>query len=125
LELSADYRVEELHGGDIEAAVIPVRASAVLNLLPGVSPYLLAGVGADIASLSFHNAHAGTADESDILYEAHAGAGIEIGLGPVSLVGDLRYVAATTLDAAAVAGVLGHAYDPSGWYVSIAAGLSF
>ena len=47
LEISADYRQETLRGGDLEATVIPVRVSVVASFLPVVSPYLLAGVGAD------------------------------------------------------------------------------
>ncbi|HWR98822.1 MAG TPA: hypothetical protein VN317_10415 [Candidatus Methanoperedens sp.] len=125
LEVSADYRRESLRGGDLEATVVPVRASAVLNLLPGVSPYLLAGVGADYVRVDFRHELAGWGEESALVYEAHAGAGLEVGLGPFSIVGDLRYCAVGEVTNAAVRAGLGHAYDASGWYASLSAGLSF
>ena len=125
LEISADYRNESLRGGDLEAVVVPVRVSAVLNFFPGVSPYLLAGVGADYTSISFHNELSGQGDETDLVYEAHAGVGLEFGVGPLSVVGDLRYCLVEEVSNAAVESALGHAYDPSGWYVSVSAGFSF
>jgi opacity protein-like surface antigen len=125
LEISADYRNESLRGGDLEAAVVPLRLSAVLNLFPGVSPYLLAGVGADYASISFHNELSGKGDETDLVFEAHAGAGLEFNLGPLSVIGDLRYCAVGEVENDAVKAALGHAYDPSGWYASLAVGFSF
>jgi hypothetical protein len=90
-----------------------------------VSPYLLAGVGADYTSISFHNELSGEGDETDLVYEAHAGVGLELGLGPLSIVGDLRYCLVEEVSNAAVESALGHAYDPSGWYVSVSAGFSF
>jgi hypothetical protein len=125
LEVSADYRDESLGGGDLEATVVPMRLSAVLNLLPGVSPYLLAGVGADYVSVSFHHELAGGGDESTLVYEVHAGGGLEFSLGPVSIVGDLRYCSVGEVSDEAVRAGLGHAYDPSGWYASLSAGFSF
>lgn len=125
LEISADYRNEELRGGDLEAAVVPVRVSAVISMLPVLSPYLLAGVGADYVSISFHNELADRGDESSLVFEAHAGGGVEFGLGPVSVILDLRYCAVEEVSEEAVQSALGHAYDPSGWYASISAGFSF
>jgi opacity protein-like surface antigen len=125
LEISADYRDESLRGGDMEATVVPVRVSAVLNLLPGISPYLLAGVGADYVSVSFLNELAGHGDESTLVYELHAGGGLEFSLGPVSVVGDLRYCSVGEVSDDAVRSALGRPYDPSGWYASLSAAFSF
>jgi len=125
LEIAADYRDETLRDGDLEATVVPVRVSAVLNLLPGVSPYLLAGVGADYVSVSFLHELSGHGDESTLVYELHAGGGLEFSLGPVSIVGDLRYCSVGEFANDAVQSALGHAYDPSGWYASVSAGFSF
>jgi opacity protein-like surface antigen len=125
LELSADYREESLAGGALEATVVPARVSAVLNFLPGFSPYLLAGVGADFVSIGFAGAWAGRSDESDIALAWHAGGGLEIGLGPVSVVGDLRYCGVAEVGNEAVRAALGRAYDPSGWYASVSAAISF
>jgi hypothetical protein len=123
LELSADYRKEQLHKGAIESTVVPLRASAVLNLFPGVSPYLLAGLGVDYNSISFP--HSAFADETNFVFEAHAGVGLELSLGPLSIIGDVRYCAVSKVSNAHLNQVLGHDYDPSGWYASIAAGISF
>ena len=125
LEFSADYREESLAGGALEATVVPVRVSAVLNFLPGLSPYLLAGVGADFVSIGFGGAWAEQGDESDLALEWHAGGGLEIGLGPVSVVGDLRYCGVAEVGNDAVRDALGRAYDPSGWYASVSAAISF
>jgi len=124
-ELSADYREESLAGGALEATVVPARVSAVFNFLPGLSPYLLAGVGADFVSIDFTGAWAGQGDESDLALEWHAGGGFEIGLGPVSFVGDLRYCGVAEVGNDAVRAALGRAYDPSGWYASVSAAISF
>jgi opacity protein-like surface antigen len=125
LEVSADYRRETLLDGDIEAMVIPLRVSALFNFLPGLSPYLVAGAGADYVDLDYRNGLAGFNDESDLVFEVHAGAGIEIGLGPVSLGADLRYCRATGLSSDALSTALGHDYDPSGWSATLTAGFSF
>ena len=125
LELSADYREESLAGGALEATVVPVRVSAVLNFFPGLSPYLLAGIGADFVSIGFGDSWAGQGDVSDLALEWHAGGGLEIGLGPVSFVGDLRYCGVGEIGDDAVEAALGRAYDPSGWYASLSAGISF
>jgi opacity protein-like surface antigen len=125
LEISADYRQETLRGGDLEATVIPVRVSVVVNLLPVVSPYLLAGVGADYVGIDFRNEFAGTSGDSSLVLEFHAGAGVEFSLGPLSLVGDLRYCGVGAVSSESVRQALGHDYDPSGWYASLSAGISF
>lgn len=125
LEVSADYRRETLLDGDIEATVIPLRVSALFNFLPGLSPYLVAGAGADYVDLDFRNELAGFSDESDLVFEVHAGAGIEIGLGPVSLGADLRYCRATAISGDELNAALGHDYDPSGWTASLTLGFSF
>lgn len=125
LELSADYRNERLRGGDIEAMVVPLRASAVLNLMAVVSPYLLGGVGMDYVNLDFRNEFGSLGDDSDIVFEIHAGAGIEVGLGPLSLGADLRYCRATEVSTDALRSTLGHGYDPSGWAATLVAGFSF
>ena len=125
LEISADYREEKLRGGDLEAMVVPVRVSAILVLMPVLSPYLLAGVGADYVGIDFHNEFAGRSDESSLVFEAHAGGGVEFSLGPLSIVGDLRYCSVGDVSEAAVRSALGHAYDASGWYASLSAGISF
>ena len=125
LEFSADYRKEKLLGGDMEAMVIPVRASLVLNLMPVLSPYLIAGVGADFVRASFHNKLAAIENQSATLFEAHAGGGVEVTLGPFSVIGDVRYCRVAAMDNAAVNQALGHNYNPSGWYASLSAGISF
>jgi hypothetical protein len=125
LELSADYRTESLREGALEAVVIPVRVSAVLNPLPIAGPYLVAGAGADYTSVSFHQALAGTGDESALALELHAGGGFELSLGLVSIAADLRYCAVEGVANDAVKAALGHAYDPSGWYASLSAAVSF
>jgi len=125
LEVSADYRRETLLDGDIEAMVIPLRVSALLNFLPGLSPYLVAGAGAEYVDLDFRNELAGFSDESDLVFEVHAGAGIEIGLGPASLGADLRYCRATAISGDELNAALGHDYDPSGWTASLTLGFSF
>jgi opacity protein-like surface antigen len=125
LEISADYRQEALRGGDLEATVIPVRVSVVASFLPVVSPYLLAGVGADYVGIDFRNEFAGTSGDSSLVLEFHAGAGVEFSLGPLSLIGDLRYCGVGAVSSESVRRALGHDYDPSGWYASISAGISF
>ena len=125
LEISADYRQEMLRGGDLEATVIPVRVSAVMSFLPVVSPYLLAGVGIDYIDIAFHNELSGLGDDSGVVLEFHAGGGVEFSLGPLTLIGDLRYCGAGALSSDAVRRALGHDYDPSGWYASVSAGISF
>jgi opacity protein-like surface antigen len=125
LEVSADYRRETLLDGDIEAMVIPLRVSALFNFLPGFSPYLVAGAGAEYVDLDIRNELAGFSDESDLVFEVHAGAGIEIGLGPVSLGADLRYCRATAISGDELNATLGHDYDPSGWTASLTLGFSF
>jgi hypothetical protein len=125
LEISADYRQETLRDGDLEATVIPVRVSAVASFLPVVSPYLLAGVGIDYIDIGFHNELSGQGDDSGVVLELHAGVGIEFSLGPLSLIGDVRYCGAGALSSEAVRRALGHDYDPSGWYASVSAGISF
>lgn len=125
LEVSADYRREKLLGGDLEATVIPVRVSALLNFLPVVSPYVLAGVGVDFIRISFDDGIAATDGESGVSFEAHAGAGVEVSLGPVSVIADLRYCSVEPLESEAVRGALGRDYDASGWYASLSAGISF
>jgi hypothetical protein len=125
LELSADYRQETLRGGDLEATVIPVRVSAVASFLPVVSPYLLAGVGIDYVGIAFHNELSGLGDDSGVVLEFHAGGGVEFSLGPLTLIGDLRYCGTGALSSDAVRRALGHDYDPSGWYASVSAGISF
>lgn len=125
VELSADYRRESLLNGDLEATVIPVRASVVVNFLPVVSPYLLAGVGMDYVGIDFHNELAGSGDHTSAVFEAHAGGGVEIALGPLSLIADLRYCRSESVTSDAVQAALGHGYDPSGWTASLSAGISF
>jgi len=125
LEVSADYRRESLRGGDLEATVIPLRVSAVLNLLPVVSPYLLAGAGMDYVGLGFRNELAGIEDDAGVVFEVHAGGGIELSLGLLSLIADLRYCRAEKLSSDAVQAALGRGYDPSGWYASLSAGIEF
>jgi hypothetical protein len=125
LEVSADYRQETMNGGDLKATVVPLRASVVLNFLPVVSPYLLAGAGVDLVGLSFHNEFSATANDTAAVLEVHAGGGVELSLGPLSLIGDLRYCRVGAVSSDAVQAALGHDYDPSGWYASISAGISF
>ncbi|HEY5999663.1 MAG TPA: hypothetical protein VI078_10240 [bacterium] len=125
LELSADYRSESLLDGALEAKVVPVRASAVLNPFPVVGPYLLAGVGADFTSISFHQRLAAQGDESALALELHAGGGLELSLGLVSVAAELRYCAVERVSNDPVEAALGHAYDPSGWYASLSAAISF
>ena len=125
LELSADYRQESLLDGDLEATVVPVRASVLLNFFPGVSPYLLAGVGADYVSFEFRDGQAAAGDLTSLVFELHAGAGVELGLGPVTLIGDVRYCSVEQTSSDAVRQALGHDYDASGWYASLSAGISF
>jgi hypothetical protein len=105
--------------------VLPVRASAVLNPLPFAGPYLVAGVGADYTSISFHEALAGRSDESALALELHAGGGFELSLGLLSITADLRYCAVEDVSNDAVKAALGHPYDPSGWYASVSAAISF
>lgn len=125
LELSADYRQESLLGGDLEATVIPVRAAVVLNLLPVVSPYLLAGVGIDYVGLGFRNELSGSSDRTSAVFEVHAGGGLTLSLGPLSLSGDLRYSWAESVSGEAVQAALGHDYDPSGLTATLSAGIAF
>lgn len=125
LELSADYRREQLRGNDSEATVVPVRATAILSFLPVVSPYVAAGVGADFVRIDFDDAVSAADSESSVLLELHAGAGVEISLGPVSVVADVRYCSVEGMSDAAVREALGHDYDASGWYASLSAGFSF
>ena len=125
LEFSADYRREQLLGGDLEATVIPVRVSAVLNFLPVVSPYLLAGVGVDYVHAGFHHHLSALDSQMEALFEVHAGAGVEITLGPFDIIGDLRYCRVGETSKETVREALGHDYDPSGWYASLSAGISF
>jgi hypothetical protein len=125
LEVSADYREETLQGGNVKATVVPLRVSAVFNFFPVVSPYLLAGGGVDLVGLSFGNAWSAQPDDATVVFEAHAGAGIEFSLGPLSVIGDVRYCQVGAVDTDAVRAALGHTYDASGWYASISAGISF
>ncbi len=125
LEVSADYRRELIRSGDLEATVIPVRASAVLSFLPVVSPYLLAGGGIEYVGIAFNNDFEGTSSDSTVVVEAHAGGGVEVSFGPLSLIGDLRYSRSGAVSADSVRRALGHDYDPSGWYASLSAGISF
>jgi hypothetical protein len=125
LEISADYRQESLRGGAMEATVIPVRVSLVASFLPVVSPYLLAGVGADYVGIDFRDELSGTSGDSSVVLEFHAGAGVEFSLGPLSIIGDLRYCGAGSVSSDSVRRALGHDYDPSGWYASLSAGISF
>jgi hypothetical protein len=125
LELSADYRKEKILDGGMEATVVPVRVSAVLNFLPVVSPYLLAGAGADFIRVDFGDNPAATGSESSVSLEVHAGGGVEVALGPVSLIADLRYCRVEPMASDAVHQALGHDYDPSGWHASLSAGVSF
>jgi hypothetical protein len=125
LEVSADYRRESLLGGELEATVIPVRVTAVFSFSPVVSPYLAAGAGLDYVGLDFGAAGSGAADDSNLVYEVHAGGGVEVSLGPLSLIADLRYCRAGAVSTDAVRAALGHAYDPSGWQASVSAGISF
>jgi hypothetical protein len=125
LELSADYRREKLLDGDLEATVIPVRATAILSFLPVVSPYLSAGVGVDYLNADFHGDLAGSGAESSFVLEVHAGAGVEVSVGPVSVIGDLRYCSVGKMSSDAVSRALGHDYDPSGWSATLSAGISF
>ena len=76
-------------------------------------------------SIGFGDAWAGQGDVSDLALEWHAGGGLEIGLGPVSVVGDLRYCGVGEVGDDAVEAALGRAYDPSGWYASLSAAISF
>lgn len=125
LEISADYRREQLRGNDSEATVVPVRATAILSFLPVVSPYVLAGVGADFVRIEFDEAVAAADSASSVLLELHAGVGLEIGLGPVSVIADLRYCSVEPMSDAAVREALGRDYDASGWHASLSAGISF
>jgi hypothetical protein len=125
LELSADYRREQLRGNDSEATVVPVRATAILSFLPVVSPYVLAGVGADFVRIEFDDAVTPADSESSVLLEVHAGVGLEISLAIVSIIADLRYCSVEAMSDAAVREALGHDYDASGWYASLSAGISF
>jgi hypothetical protein len=125
LELSADYRKERLAGGGVDATVIPVRVSAYFSFLPVVSPYVLAGVGADFVHFGFNDTAAGDGRRTDVAFEVHGGGGVEISLGPVSVIGDLRYCKVQPLSNGAVSQALGHDYDPSGWHASLSAGISF
>jgi len=124
LEISADYRKETLLGGGLDATVVPLRATAVLNLLTVVSPYLLAGVGADYVGIGLDSQFGG-GDEVSIVFEVHAGGGLEVNLGPLSLIGDLRYCSAGSISSDAVQAALGHPYDPSGWSATLSAGFAF
>jgi hypothetical protein len=125
LELSADYRREQLRGNDSEATVVPVRATAILSFLPVVSPYVAAGVGADFVRIDFDDAVSAAGSESSVLMELHAGVGVEIGLGPLSVIADVRYCSVEGMADAAVREALGRDYDASGWYASLSAGISF
>lgn len=125
VELSVDVRQEQLADGDLESVVVPIQASAVLNLFPAFGPYLVAGVGATYNHISFHHELAGLGEESEVLFEAHAGFGLELDLGPLNLVGDVRYLLSEKVSADAVRGALGREYDPSGWCASIGLGISF
>lgn len=125
LELSADYRVESLLDGDVEATVVPVRLSLLLNALQVVSPYVVAGAGVDYVGLSFRNERGDARDDAGVAFEVHAGAGVEISIGLLTVIADLRYCSVGAVSNETLSTALGGDYDPSGWHASLSAAIPF
>ena len=99
--------------------------NAKTALVTGSTSGIGLGIARALAAKGANLVLNGFGDESEIALEWHAGGGIEIGLGPVSVVGDVRYCGVGEVGGDAVEAALGRAYDPSGWYASLSAAISF
>ena len=103
----------------------PVLVVGATVRVEGVLAGDVAGVGADFVRIDFDDAVSAADSEASVLLELHAGAGVEISLGPLSVIADVRYCSVEGMSDAAVREALGHDYDASGWYASLSAGVSF
>jgi opacity protein-like surface antigen len=124
IEGSVDYR-KNSYPGNVDIISYPVQASLLAYLAPDamVSPFILGGGGWYYARLEapngFHDTH--------YRFGPHAGAGLEIALGPsVSLDGTYRYVWLKSLRAQAQnQNELTAEYNDSGYMVTIGLNAKF
>ena len=89
LEASVDAAEADVADGAGELSLVPVQLTALLKPFSGLAftPYALGGVGWTFAEIDL-----GDGDEDEADFSAHAGAGVEVGLGPLLFHADLRWV---------------------------------
>ncbi len=95
IEGSVDYRRETYENGDITVRTIPVMATGLFYIAPGlpISPYLLAGVGWYYADIDHTGRFVTLGNIRRNRIGGHLGAGIELPLSrSLAIDGNFRYV---------------------------------
>lgn len=95
IEGSITFHKDSFQDGDIDVIQYPVQVSALLFPIPDspVEPYGVFGAGWYYTRVEFEGPLSGLDDETDRAFGFHAGAGLQVELGPrFALFADFRWV---------------------------------
>ena len=94
-EASITFHENSYEHGTIHVTQYPVQVSGMIYPLPEatVSPYLVGGGGWYYSRTTYSGSLSGVSNQTDHMFGAHGGAGVELRLGKSSsLDGDIRYI---------------------------------
>lgn len=89
------FHEDRYESGDVHVTQYPVQVSGMIYPFPEgeFRPYALAGVGWYYTRITYTGTFTGITNQTDHTFGEHAGAGLEIRLGPsTSIDADLRYI---------------------------------